>query len=312
MIIRSFISALLCNQIIVITAASAAETGTPVEVMPLHTGNTWTYSYRLITLEQSGDTYDDSGTVRCAVIGTIQIPDSTRWVVAERRDFIRRVHAMAVLPRDTSYAVIDSAAFEIVERPDGLHHLYRNEDADHIWNSSFPWGRDILDTASVYRYAYVDSADVTHFETRSGTIPYSFYYTYTFQRGLGEIIVQTRTSEYVVGLISTTTHTLLQSVINSVDDGPRASPAEVPALSQNYPNPFNPATTIRYGLPHRSAVSLIVYNTLGQKVAILAEGEQEAGYHEVRFDGTGLASGVYVYRLRAGEYAAAKRFLLIR
>ena len=83
-------------------------------------------------------------------------------------------------------------------------------------------------------------------------------------------------------------------------------------LEQNYPNPFNPATTIQYGLPHRSTVSLAVYNTLGQQIAILVHGDQEAGLHEVRFDGLGLASGVYFYRLRAGDFIQTKRLLLVR
>jgi len=84
------------------------------------------------------------------------------------------------------------------------------------------------------------------------------------------------------------------------------------ALRQNYPNPFNPATTIRYDLPHRSPVLLAVYNTLGQQVAILVQGEQETGYHSVRFDGSNLASGVYFYRLQAGTYMETRKFLLLR
>ncbi len=83
-------------------------------------------------------------------------------------------------------------------------------------------------------------------------------------------------------------------------------------LDQNYPNPFNPSTTIRYGLPHKTAVQLTVYNTLGQSVSTLVNGEQEAGYHEVKFEGSGLSSGVYFYRLRAGDFVETKRLLLLR
>jgi hypothetical protein len=83
-------------------------------------------------------------------------------------------------------------------------------------------------------------------------------------------------------------------------------------LDQNYPNPFNPATLIRYGLPHRASVSLIVYNALGQKVADLAGGMQEAGYHEVQFNGSKLASGVYFYTLTADEFVQTRKLLLVK
>jgi hypothetical protein len=83
-------------------------------------------------------------------------------------------------------------------------------------------------------------------------------------------------------------------------------------LDQNYPNPFNPSTTIRYGLPTRSYVSLSVFNMLGQQVAELVRGEQEAGYHEAHFEANGLASGVYLYRLQAGGFIQTKRLVLVR
>ena len=83
-------------------------------------------------------------------------------------------------------------------------------------------------------------------------------------------------------------------------------------LEQNYPNPFNPTTAIRYALPQRTHVVLTIFNTLGQQVASLVNETQDAGQHEVRFEATGLASGVYFYRLRAGEYAETKRLILIR
>jgi hypothetical protein len=86
----------------------------------------------------------------------------------------------------------------------------------------------------------------------------------------------------------------------------------LPTLYQNYPNPFNPSTTIRYGLPSRSHVTLTVFNTLGQQVATLVQGEQEAGYHEAVFDASGLASGVYLYRLQAGDFVASRKLILVR
>jgi len=83
-------------------------------------------------------------------------------------------------------------------------------------------------------------------------------------------------------------------------------------LSQNYLNPFNPTTTISYALPERSHVTLTVFNTLGQQVTTLVNSEVDAGYHEARFDATGLASGVYLYRLRAGEYMRTRKLILLR
>jgi hypothetical protein len=94
-----------------------------------------------------------------------------------------------------------------------------------------------------------------------------------------------------------------------------SSPGETPTriqLDQNYPNPFNPTTTIGYALPNRAHVTLSVFNTLGQQVAPLVNEVQEAGYHEAKFDGTGRASGMYFYRLRAGDYFATKKLVLLK
>ncbi len=85
-----------------------------------------------------------------------------------------------------------------------------------------------------------------------------------------------------------------------------------PQLFQNYPNPFNPSTTIRYALSRPSPVTLILYNMLGQQVRTLVRGEQDAGYHEAVFDASGLASGVYLYRLTAGSFVQTRKLLMIR
>ena len=98
--------------------------------------------------------------------------------------------------------------------------------------------------------------------------------------------------------------------VTGIDDA-RDIPT-VYSLDQNYPNPFNPTTIIRFGLPAASHVSLIVYNTLGQEVRMLFNQPMDAGYQTLRFDGVGLPSGMYFYRLRAGAFVETKRLLLIK
>jgi photosystem II stability/assembly factor-like uncharacterized protein len=100
-------------------------------------------------------------------------------------------------------------------------------------------------------------------------------------------------------------------IIASVDHSSQDIPVRF-VVEQNYPNPFNPSTTIRYGLPRRAQVSLSVFNTLGQRVVQLVNGDIDAGYHEIRFDGNNLASGVYFYRMTAGSYAETRKLLLLK
>jgi hypothetical protein len=83
-------------------------------------------------------------------------------------------------------------------------------------------------------------------------------------------------------------------------------------LYQNYPNPFNPATTIRYGLQRASQVTLKVYSALGQEVATLVDALEDPGYKSVQFEASGLASGVYLYKLHAGDFVQTRKLLLLR
>ena len=79
-----------------------------------------------------------------------------------------------------------------------------------------------------------------------------------------------------------------------------------------YPNPFNPSTIINYELRKTSEVELSLYNLIGQKVAILVSEQRDAGSHHVTWDATGLASGVYYYKLVAGEFVQVRKMVLIR
>jgi hypothetical protein len=141
------------------------------------------------------------------------------------------------------------------------------------------------------------------------TVPLTAYYYYV--TAVGDSLSSNR--------YYTQTYTPVYRTTVGVEDGPDGLPT-VFSLEKNYPNPFNPSTTIRYGLPRTSEVSLEVYNTLGQRVCTLVQEKKEAGYHEVKFDATRLSSGVYFCRLtarpfgerQAANFVATDRLILLK
>ena len=84
------------------------------------------------------------------------------------------------------------------------------------------------------------------------------------------------------------------------------------SLSDNYPNPFNPTTTIAYSLPRESHVVLSVYNSIGQLVRQLINEDRPAGNYRFNFNASGLSSGVYFYRLKAGDFISVKKLVLMK
>ena len=84
------------------------------------------------------------------------------------------------------------------------------------------------------------------------------------------------------------------------------------SLSQNYPNPFNPNTTISYAIPENGFVSIKIYDLLGNEVKTLVNGYKEAGMHSINFEGGRLASGIYFYRMQAGNFVKTKKFILMK
>ena len=122
------------------------------------------------------------------------------------------------------------------------------------------------------------------------------------------VIGATSSSSYIseVGFSSLARH-----LITSTEDSPDNLPTKY-RLQQNYPNPFNPTTKMRYELPKRSNVSLKIYDILGRQVAVLVDEEKAAGRYEVRWDAGGIASGVYFYRIRTGNFVETKKLILLR
>jgi hypothetical protein len=84
------------------------------------------------------------------------------------------------------------------------------------------------------------------------------------------------------------------------------------ALKQNYPNPFNPTTTIEFSIPKAEFVTLKIYNILGEVVATLAFEKLTVGSYKYDWDASGLASGVYLYRIQAGDYIGVKKMVILR
>ncbi len=97
----------------------------------------------------------------------------------------------------------------------------------------------------------------------------------------------------------------------NVNDRTDAAPQEI-VLRGNYPNPFNPVTTIRYELPERTDLRLTIYDLLGREVAVLANGVQGTGIGEVRWDAANVASGIYFYRLQAGDKMITSKLVVLK
>ena len=87
---------------------------------------------------------------------------------------------------------------------------------------------------------------------------------------------------------------------------------KVYSLSQNYPNPFNPSTIIKYDVAKESFVSLKIYDMLGREVKTLVNEDKPAGSYEIKFNASNLSSGIYFYRIKAGEFVQSKKMILLK
>ena len=150
--------------------------------------------------------------------------------------------------------------------------------------------------------------------TASGYIPDQNPFTFLASITLDENLYTDTLTATVTG---DTAYTIdLDEVVSNIDLDQLGIPKDF-ALGQNYPNPFNPTTTIRYQLPQARHVSINVYNLLGQMVTTLVDESQKAGYKAVVWDGTNnsghrVSSGLYIYRMKAGEFIDVKRMLFLK
>ena len=150
----------------------------------------------------------------------------------------------------------------------------------------------------MFRLAPGDSQEVT-FSIRPGLLSPLYY--------AAQVIVE---SKFAFGQTEFKKTYQFQVVISSISD--IAGLPTTYTLEQNYPNPFNPSTTIKYDLPKPSDVRLTVFDMLGREVTVLVNERKDASVHEVKFDSSKLASGVYLYRLQAGDFTQTNRLMLLK
>jgi hypothetical protein len=103
-----------------------------------------------------------------------------------------------------------------------------------------------------------------------------------------------------------------QTIAKTVGIGDNAATPARYQLAQNYPNPFNPSTTLQFQVPQKSFVSLKVFDLLGRELASLVNEERQAGIYRVTWDASKLPSGVYFYRLQAGNFVETKKMVFAK
>ena len=104
---------------------------------------------------------------------------------------------------------------------------------------------------------------------------------------------------------------VIDLIIGGINEISNSAPNSF-SLEQNYPNPFNPVTNLEFGISDLGIVTLKVYDILGKEVTTLVNEKLSAGKYKVEFDGSGLTSGVYFYRITAGEFTDVKRMMLVK
>ena len=308
------------------------------EFFPISKWTSWTYRayYQFVNSEGSLQAWTqryDTGLVYIAVLGFAETDTSIVWSLQERDSLSETVsaHRTYPYPSDTTY-VFDlemTVLFTVEERKDGLHTLntspslqLSSQPSRSLWIFSFPrprfWVVYPPMDLSIRRYS-LDNALSRTIGMSSHDDNEVNYDTVVFARDKGLI----RAYLYAGGgggnstynrvmraeLVQLTTGVIQQTVVVSGFH-----------LLQNYPNPFNPTTVIRYQLPAPSGVEgsgvrivrIVVYDILGREVAVLVNEKKAPGRYEVKFDGSGLASGMYVYRLTVGNYVEARRMVLVK
>ncbi len=298
--------------IFLLNGKSLAQNDSLVDVFPLAIGNKWTYDYYSSLWTMDDVLESDIGTANCRVVNETIFTDSTIWLIKENRDLLHHIHQGFPPSFDTTYPIIDSSTFELIESHQTRHRIYRNETLISISGSVFPYGNDVNDSGIVFRYMNVSAEDTISIQARDTNLYYRDVLDFTFKKEIGAIRIHGRNSPYVVGVGWESKHHLISAVINEVQNPNNHSFPPEFILHQNNPNPFNPNTNFSFNLYKPTIVSLKIYDILGNEVATLVNEKKDAGNYFVQWNAEKFPSGMYFYQLKSEEFSQTKKLILMK
>jgi hypothetical protein len=292
---KSYLVLTLCLVAVSGSTAAAQALDSALAYFPMAVGNTWQYAQYIDYV--SVGTLQGYSTLR--VIGDSTMPNGKKYKVFSGRDYISGQSIPICLRMDSTGANI----YEPNPSVGGGEQLWdsllaRPHDGSRSGNNLYIFRDTILGVPTVIRN-YMLLIDGPYRELAYNLGPVWFMYIAYDQFARIDELVYAKIDGHEYGTLV------------SVNATAESTPKEF-GLSQNYPNPFNPSTTIRFALPQRAHVRMTVFNALGQQVAHLVDEMEEPGEHIARFDGSHLASGVYFYRLQAGEFVQTKKLVILR
>ena len=208
----------------------------------------------------------------------------------------------------TENSQINGIDFIMHQRSDsgfGLIAGYVNDGSNNPLEGAMVYALDANNNVAAY-----SSTDANGHYVIEGLLPGD--YSLLFEKvGFKESSASNIELDYSSNITATANASLNEDPVMAVEENENIVVKDY-KLYQNYPNPFNPTTRIKFAIPKESFVTLNVYNVLGEKVRTLLSGQKKSGVYEVTFNAKNLGSGIYFYSLRAGNYNAVRKMILLK
>jgi hypothetical protein len=245
-----------------------------------------------------------------------EMGDSLWKKIYNRDDLSREIGKQILLTSDNGYIILSEYWYTDQEYPYSWL-IKTNESGDTTWTKSLNVGYNYIQQTTDKGFILIgDSEEKDLWIIKLSENGYT-QWTKTLNNLCGVFIEQTSDNGYIAVAHTSPPADIPTLIIRLASDplNIEINPITFPnqfRLYQNYPNPFNPSTQISFNLPKPEFVTLEIYNTLGQKIETLLNKAMKAGQHEVEFNAQNLSSGIYFYRIEAGEFQDVKKMVLLR